>query len=128
MRSAEFLMDEAHHLRQFPAAGHARALLTAPEPAALARSVAERGLSVRETERLANLARQARKPAAKPPTAAPGGKPKAKHADLLALERDLAERLGLRVTLEGAGASGVLSIAYQSIDQLDLILEKLSRT
>ena len=109
-------------------AGHARALLTAPEPAALARSVAERGLSVRETERLANLARQARKPAAKPPTAAPGGKPKAKHADLLALERDLAERLGLRVTLEGAGASGVLSIAYQSIDQLDLILEKLSRT
>jgi ParB family chromosome partitioning protein len=110
-------------------AGHARALLTAPDPEALAKTAAERGLSVRDTERLANLAKDARKPAAKlvlkPAT---GGKPKGKHADLLALERDLAERLGLRVTIDGAGAAGVLTIAYQSIDQLDAILEKLSRT
>jgi ParB family chromosome partitioning protein len=110
-------------------AGHARALLTAPDPEALAKTAAERGLSVRDTERLANLAKDTRKPAAKlvlkPVT---GGKPKGKHADLLALERDLAERLGLRVTIDGAGAAGVLTIAYQSIDQLDAILEKLSRT
>jgi ParB family chromosome partitioning protein len=108
-------------------AGHARALLTAPDPETLAKTASDRGLSVRETERLANAAKVAPKatPTATKPT--PSGKSKAKHADLLALERDLAERLGLRVTIDGQGAAGVLSIAYQSIDQLDEILEKLSR-
>jgi ParB family chromosome partitioning protein len=115
-------------------AGHARALLTAPDPQALAVTVAERGLSVREAEQLANQAKAA--PAARP---APGGRPaeptrptlsagKAKHADLLALERDLAGRLGLRVTIDPQGKGGVLSIAYSSLDQLDQVLEKLSRS
>ena len=108
-------------------AGHARALLTAPDPEALAKTVTARSLSVRETERLANQARLTRTSTPKGP-ATPAGKPSAKHADILALERDLTERLGLRVTIEGKGASGVLSIAYRSIDQLDEIMEKLSRT
>lgn len=108
-------------------AGHARALLTAPDPEALAKTTVERGLSVRETERLANLVKDTRKLVLKSVKPSVAGKPGAKHADLLALERDMAERLGLRVTIDGKGASGVLTIAYQSIDQLDEILEKLSR-
>ena len=58
----------------------------------------------------------------------PAAKSGAKHADLLALERDMSERLGLRVTIEAQGESGTLSIAYKSIDQLDDILDKLSRS
>jgi ParB family chromosome partitioning protein len=112
-------------------AGHARALLNAPEPEALAKIVTERGLSVRDAERLANQAKETRRPVPKTKPGDAAGKPAAKsgakHADLLALERDMTERLGLRVTIDGQGSSGVLAIAYKSIDQLDEILEKLSR-
>ncbi len=105
-------------------AGHARALLTAPDPEALAKSVVVRGLSVRATERLANLAKAApQKPSGR---AAPaGGK---KNADLMALERDLSERLGLVVSIESRGAGGSLTIAYRTLDQLDDVIEKLSRS
>src|SRR6185312_7147340 len=105
-------------------AGHARALLTAPDPEALAKEVTGRGLSVRETERIANQAKDA-KPAAKVAVAPAPGKPK--HADLLALERDMTERLGLRVTIDAKGSSGTLSISYKNMDQLDDVLAKLSR-
>ena len=108
-------------------AGHARALLTAPDPEALAKAVTGRNLSVRETERMANAAKDVRKSPTKPAPAAPAAKSGAKHADLLALERDMTERLGLRVTIDGQGSSGTLAIVYKSIDQLDGILEKLSR-
>ena len=108
-------------------AGHARALLTAPDPEALARTVSARNLSVRETERMANAAKDARKPPATVAPAPASGKHAAKHADLLALERDMTERLGLKVTIEGHGSSGTLGIVYTSLDQLDEILAKLSR-
>jgi len=105
-------------------AGHARALLTAPDPEALAKSVVLRGLSVRATERLANLAKAApQKPSGR--TAPSGGK---KNADLMALERDLSERLGLVVLIESRGAGGSLNIAYKTLDQLDDVIERLSRS
>jgi len=106
-------------------AGHARALLTAPDPEALAREVTGRSLSVRETERMANAAKDMRKPSAKPVATPPSAKPK--HADLLALERDMTERLGLRVSIDAHGSSGTLSISYKTMDQLDDVLAKLSR-
>ena len=111
-------------------AGHARALLTAPDSEALAKLAIARGFSVREVERLAN---QAKAPAKVKPTsrvaqgAAPGKSGGRKNADLLALERDMTERLGLRVTIETQGAGGTFAIAYRSLDQLDIILDKLSR-
>ena len=108
-------------------AGHARALLTAPDPESLAKEVTGRNLSVRETERMANAAKDVRKPSAKPTPAPSTGKPAVKHADLLALERDMTERLGLRVSIDAKGSSGTLAIAYKTIDQLDEILAKLSR-
>lgn len=107
-------------------AGHARALLTAPDPEVLARAVAERNLSVRDLERLASQAKTA--PKAKVTLTPPAAKGASKHADLLALERDMTERLGLRVSIEAQGNSGTLSISYKTIDQLDDILEKLSRS
>jgi len=98
-------------------AGHARALLNADDPAALATIVAKRGLNVRQTEKLA----QAK---AKPATqrSASGRDP-----DTLALERDLSNLLGLKVGIRFRGGAGSLTIEYQSLEQLDEILHRLSR-
>jgi ParB family chromosome partitioning protein len=99
-------------------AGHARALLTAPDPVQLAREIARRGLSVREAERLA--AAHARKPSAR--------RAAAKDADTRALERDLAARLGLKVEIRHRGSQGgALTIHYTLLEQLDDVIERLSR-
>lgn len=101
-------------------AGHARALITAPDPLALARQVVARGLSVRETEK---LTRKAAHPA---PKAAPR-KPE-KDADTLALENDLSATLGMKVAItHGEGGTGQLTVRYGSLDELDEICQLLSR-
>ena len=96
-------------------AGHARALLVARDPAALARIVLARGLNVRQTEKLV----QADKTPSRRRAAAQ------KDIDTRALERELSERLGLNVTLKAAGNGGTLTIAYRSVDQLDGVLARL---
>lgn len=96
-------------------AGHARALLTAADPEALARQVAARGLSVRETERLAQRPALAAKP---PPPADP---------DARALERDLAEVLGIAVQLRARGETGELVLRYRTLEQLDDLVLRLSQ-
>jgi ParB family chromosome partitioning protein len=113
-----YLMDGAL------SAGHARALLTAPEDqiAALARQVIEKRLSVRETEALA------RRPAAEPktPARAPGRAATMKDADTAALESDLTDTLGLDVSIDDRGGKGLLTIAYASLEQLDDVCRRLS--
>jgi ParB family transcriptional regulator, chromosome partitioning protein len=96
-------------------AGHARALLAAADPAALAEEVVRRGLNVRATERL--VQRRARLP--QTPRA------RLRDADTLALERDLGAHLGLRVTLEPRARGGALTLHYASLDQLDRVLRRL---
>jgi ParB family chromosome partitioning protein len=96
-------------------AGHARALLGAPDPAALAEVVVRRGLNVRATEEL--VRRRAAPPASRP---AP-----ARDADTAALERELAAALGLRVTLAPKRRGGSLTLHYATLDQLDRVLNLL---
>lgn len=96
--------------------GHARALVTAPEPLALAEEVARRQLSVRETERLAK-SRRTGKPAAPRPD---------RDADIAALERQLSELLGVHVDVRHVGGAGVVSLSYSSLDQLDMICQRLT--
>jgi ParB family chromosome partitioning protein len=98
-------------------AGHARALLGAPDPAVLAEEVVRRGLNVRATEKL--VRRRAAQPVPLP-------KP-ARDADAIALERDLSTALGLRVTLAPKSRGGSLTLHYTSLDQLDQILSLLRR-
>lgn len=98
-------------------AGHARALLGAPDPAGLAEEVVRRGLNVRATEKL--VRRRLAQPAPRP-------KP-SRDADTLALERDLSAALGLRVTLVPKSRGGSLTLHYASLDQLDRILSLLRR-
>ncbi len=101
-------------------AGHARALITAAEPEALAAQILAKGLSVRETEA---LVRRAAAPAVR--TASSGGA--AKDADTLALENDLAEVLGLSVQIADRGGAGELKISYRTLEQLDDLCRRLSR-
>jgi ParB family chromosome partitioning protein len=95
-------------------AGHARALLTAPDAEILALQVVDRGLNVRQTEALA--AQKPRDPATKP----------AQAPETAALERDLSSRLGLKVSIRHAGKGGQVSINYRDLDQLDGLIRLLN--
>jgi ParB family chromosome partitioning protein len=104
-------------------AGHARALITAPNASELARQVLTRNLSVRETEALA------REPGKKGTGKASGPRGKSeKDADTRALENDLSANLNMRVTIDHAGVDdgGTLTIRYRSLDDLDLLCRVLS--
>ncbi|CAK0741172.1 Chromosome-partitioning protein ParB [uncultured Gammaproteobacteria bacterium] len=108
-------------------AGHARALLTAPDPVVLARQVIDRGLNVRQTEQLA----RGEEPAPKQIRGPTGAVKKIKDADILELERDLSARLGLKLAItsrdKNGGKSGAVSIEYHTLDQLDDLLARLGR-
>ena len=99
-------------------AGHARALLSAPDPAALATVVVARGLNVRQTEQLA-------KQALKGLGAAAARAPREKDADTRALEQELAALLGLKVAIDHKERGGQVTIRYASLDQLDALLDRL---
>ena len=97
-------------------AGHARALLGAPDSAALAAEVVRRGLNVRATEALV------RRRAAQP------SRPRRERgADAMALEYELATALGLRVTLTPKRRGGSVTLHYTSLDQLDRVVALLRR-
>src|SRR5205085_6432042 len=76
-------------------AGHARALIGVPDPAAAAKRIIEQGLNVREAEPLAHVegvpVRQSRKPR---------GGAKTQDADTLALEKQISDGLGLAVNTD----------------------------
>jgi len=105
-------------------AGHARALINAPDPEALADRAAAKGLSVREVEA---LARRAADPAAPRRGRPPKATSEVKDADTKALEDNLAANLGLEVTISHWGSKGgSLTITYNSLDDLDVLCRKLS--
>lgn len=102
-------------------AGHARALITAPNAVDLARKVIEKGLSVRETEELVRQQAEG-----KPQKAA---RPKAeKDADTRALEGDLSAHLKMKVAINHVGTDGgQLVITYRDLEQLDQLCQMLGR-
>ncbi len=100
-------------------AGHARTLITVEDPAALARQIVDRGLSVREAEALS----QQREVPAKRKV---DGETRPRDADTVALERRLADALGLTVSLAHSERGGKLEIRYRTLEQLDDICLKLT--
>lgn len=110
-------------------AGHARALLACADPERMAKDVVEKGLTVRDVEALSK-ARQALT-ATPPVKGAPAARgraeaaPERKSADTRALEKRLADALGLSVAIEGKGEKGELRISYASLDQLDEVCRRL---
>ncbi len=103
--------------------GHARAILTAPEPAVLAREIAAKGLSVRQAEQLAKAVRPG---AGHDFARAAARNQRPADADLAALERQLGDMLGLKVQVQHKGKGGTVSLRYSSLDQLDMICQRLS--
>jgi ParB family chromosome partitioning protein len=102
-------------------AGHARALLSAADPETLARSIIDRGLTVRDAEAMAKTA-----PAGGAKKASGPRKP-GKDADTAALEVDLEEALGMSVDIADRGGTGEVRIKYASLEQLDEICRRLTR-
>jgi ParB family chromosome partitioning protein len=108
-------------------AGHARALLSAEDAEALARKIVNKRLSVRQVERLIQQEKSPKAPKAKGPNSMP--KPgRDKDPDTIALERDLSDMLGLKVTIDFHEEGGALTIRYQTLEQLDDVLRRLNQT
>lgn len=110
--------------------GHGKVLAGNENARDIAAEILRRGLSVRETERIASRWGQdgedtqedkpARKTARKQPAI------KEKDADMQALENDLSAMLGLRCDLEMHGeATGRLCVSFSDLDQLDSLLARL---
>ena len=111
-----------HVMENRLSAGHARALITAPNPEALAEQVLAKGLNVRQTEALARRAAEGPKPSKVKPALSGEGA-----ADVAALEQDLADALGLKVLLTDKGGKGELTIKYGTLEQLDDLCRRLMR-
>ena len=109
-------------------AGHARALINLPDPAAAAKRIVEEGLSVRQTEALAHAGGVPMRGPQKERGGAdksPGVKNGFKDPDTLALEKRVSDVLGLSVSVVHRDPGGVVQIRYRDLEQLDAILRRL---
>ena len=103
-------------------AGHARAILASDDQEKVAEQIVSRGLSVRDAEALV------RARAAGAPKKASGPRRTAKDADTAALEVDLEDALGMNVDIADHGGAGELKIRYASLEQLDELCRRLTRS
>jgi len=103
--------------------GHARALVGVENAVALAERAVSQQLSVREVERLAR-----RKEGGTPQRRARGERDGANSADIAAVQAHLEEFLGLsvRINADADPRSGAVTIRYRTLDQLDLICQRLT--
>jgi len=110
--------------------GHARAIIGAEDPVALADQVVTQGLSVRQTEKLASSDKRGGDGAA--PRAGGGGARAMTpagtgSADIAALENQLADLLGLKVHIAfNEDGRGSITLDYSSLEQLDMVCQRLS--
>lgn len=102
-------------------AGHARALVSTSDPVALAKTVVQKGLSVRDAERLAQNDIKAQSEPKERSIAS------AKDSDTIALERSLSDALGLDVTINHKGGAGQIRINYKSLEQLEAVCRLLEQ-
>ncbi|MBL8582162.1 MAG: ParB/RepB/Spo0J family partition protein [Rhizobiaceae bacterium] len=99
-------------------AGHARTLVVAQDPAALARRIIDEGLSVRQAEALAQEVQQK--------TPVKRSAPLEKDSDTLALEKLLSDATGLDVAIRHKeGGSGEIRVNYRTLEQLDEVCRRL---
>lgn len=99
--------------------GHARAVAAAPDPELLTKEIIAKGLSVRQAEQRARAAKQG-------PRELVLTEDRRVDADVAALERQLGDMLGLKVQVANKGKGGTVSLHYSSLDQLDMICQRLS--
>jgi ParB family chromosome partitioning protein len=107
--------------------GHARALIGRPDAREIAEIAVAEGLSVRDVETLTRkLARDDRQ-AGEKPSYTPAAE-RAENADIAAVQQHLEEFLGLgvRIKPEGDPRKGTITIRYTTLDQLDLVCQRLT--
>lgn len=101
-------------------AGHARTLVTAEDPTALAQRIIRDGLSVRQAEALAQKStEQANSTSSKRVV------DEEKDADTKALEQLLSDVTGLKVSVNHRDKGGEVRIAYKTLEQLDDLCRRL---
>lgn len=98
-------------------AGHARALVTLDDPEAAARRIVEAGMSVRDAEAIGEAARRKGAGARRAP--------ETKSADTRAMEKQLADVLGLDVAIKFGPKGGDIRIRYRTLEQLDDVCRRL---
>lgn len=105
--------------------GHARALIGQEDAADLARRAVNDNLSVREIEKLVRQIAKGVKTGSA--NAQPANRPH-ENADIVAVQRHLEEFLGLkvRITADADPRSGAVTIKYDSLDQLDMLCQRLT--
>lgn len=105
--------------------GHARAVAGAPDPDAATRQIIAKDLSVRQAEELVRREKAGSRPGAgEAKQLAQSASPV--NADLEALERQLGDILGLKVAVTHKGQGGAVTLQYSSLEQLDMICQRLS--
>jgi len=105
------------------AMGHARALIGADDAEAIARRVVKEGLSVRAVEALVRTDKGGGRKAPVEYQGMDGSR----DPDIVAVERHLSELLGIGVAIQYAGGGkGALTLKFASLDQLDMICQRLS--
>lgn len=97
--------------------GHAKAVMQAKDPSALAKEIASHGLTVRQAEQ---AARKSQGIAAARPAASSRRDP-----ELDSLEAQLADALGIEVAIEARGKRGTVTLKFSDLDQLDMIIARL---
>ncbi len=103
-------------------AGHARTLVTAEDPAGLAKRIVDGGLSVRQAEALAQMPAGPTPAKTKSAPSAPEKDP-----DTLALEKLMTDTIGMIVSIEHKERGGVLRVNYRTLDQLDELCRRLKQ-
>jgi ParB family chromosome partitioning protein len=104
--------------------GHARAVAAASDPVALTREAIAKGLSVRQVEERARRERTG--PNTGTSRASTRNMPESADTDRAALERQLSDMLGIKVQVTHKGQGGAVTLHYSSLDQLDMICQRLS--
>ena len=97
--------------------GHARALIGVPNAIELAKEIINKKLSVRQTEK--NTANYKK----------PKIKKNSKDPNILDLEKELSEKIGLKTSIHfnEEGSSGSLTLYYSDLDQLDNLMTRLKK-
>ena len=97
--------------------GHARALIGVPNAIEAAKEIIDKKLSVRQVEKNSSNFKKTR------------NKNNNKDTNILDLEKDLSEKIGLKTSIHfnGEGSSGSLTLYYSDLDQLDSIMKRLKK-
>lgn len=121
-------------------AGHARAIVNAKNPLDMARQIIRKGLNVRQAEKLVRFDEEGASTNTVNDNLQKIGKKLTKDIgdikgaalaednkdpNTIILEKSLSEAIGMKVSIHQKGTGGMLTIQYETLDQLDEVIQKL---